>query len=131
MRLALAALLLVAGCVSGKQALRPAPITSSFSVLVERIPNGWAARCDSGCRWSGASLSFACRQDCAAVIDANGLVTVLTPRTEPSAFSIRLEPTAKGVAAEGRAGTTWKTLTWECASSSCPVRLDANGMVDR
>ena len=129
MRLALLGLALVAACFSAKQPVRPAPIANSFSLVVQRIPNGWAAQCDSGCRWK--DVSFACARDCAAIVDANGLVTVLTPRTEPTAFSIRLEPTANGVAAESRAGTSWKTLTWECVSSSCPIRLDANGMAGR
>ena len=97
-----------------------------FSIVLETTPNGWAAHCDSGCRWREAS--FACPGPCGAIIDANGLVTTISPRPEPTPFSFRVEHLGNGARAESRNGTLWKTLSWDCPTAPCRVRVDGAGV---
>ena len=99
---------------------------AQFSLVLESTPTGWAARCDSGCRWR--QLAFDCERACRAVVDANGLVTVASPRPDSTAFLFLVERTPTGVSAESRLGTAWKMLSWECQSAPCRARVDAYGV---
>jgi len=104
---------------------RPAA-PANFSVLITATPTGWAARCDSGCHWK--EVSFSCPNACPAIVDANGLVTLASPRPDPTPFSIVLHHDRYGAKAESRAGTAWSTLSWDCGESPCQVRVDAFGV---
>jgi hypothetical protein len=126
MKAFIAGLMLLAGSASTPAVQSHSSPLASFSIVVTAIPNGWAARCDSGCQWRAAS--FKCADACDANVDANGLVTVSTPRTEPTAFSFRLAHTSDGVRAKSQIGTAWKTLTWSCSAEPCDARIDAHGV---
>jgi hypothetical protein len=126
MKALIAGLMLLAGCASTRAVQSHSSPLASFSMVVTATPNGWAVRCDSGCHWRAAS--FECANACDANVDANGLVTVSTPRTEPTAFSFRLAHTSNGVRANSQTGTAWKTLTWGCGSESCRARINAQGV---
>jgi len=126
--LASVALILVGGSATPSKTPPPAV----FSLILESTSNAWAARCDSGCRWR--TLSFRCRQACgAAVVDANGVVTVAAPRPEPTAFGFIAQRTGAGVRARARTGTVWQTLSWGCTLDPCRARVDAYGVseIDR
>lgn len=114
--------------------LQPAePVQSSvasFAVEVETLPNGWAARCDSGCNWR--ELAFRCASACDAILDADGLVTVAMPRS-PSAFRFILVRTSDGIEAHSRGGTAWSRLAWSCSSTApgttpCRAVVTGNGV---
>ena len=126
MKTFIAGLALLAGCASMGRTHSEKQTAASFSVVLQPTAAGWAARCDSGCRWREAS--FECRTACGAIVDQNGLVTTLTPRPEPTAFSFQVERTSTGARAQSRLGTAWKTLSWDCQSAACGARIDAAGV---
>jgi hypothetical protein len=126
MKALIASLILFSGCANAPTVQTHSSPLASFSMVVTAIPNGWAVRCDTGCQWRAAS--FKCANACDANVDANGLVTVSTPRIEPTAFSFRLAHTNSGVLAKSQIGTAWKTLTWRCGAEACRVRIDAQGV---
>jgi hypothetical protein len=104
---------------------------ASFSLVLESTRTGWAAQCDSGCRWR--QLSFDCRQACGAVIDADGVVTLAAARRDSTAFRFVVEHTPTGVRAIARSGTAWQALSWDCGAESCRARVDQRGVysIDR
>ncbi|HEV8446393.1 MAG TPA: hypothetical protein VGQ44_06225 [Gemmatimonadaceae bacterium] len=99
---------------------------AAFSLVLESTPTGWAARCDSGCRWH--ELSFNCERACGAIVDANGVVTLATPQLDQAAFRFIVERTAAEVRATARTGTAWKTLSWGCQLDRCRARVDGYGV---
>lgn len=113
--------------------LQPAaPVQSSvapFAVEIETMPNGWSARCDSGCNWK--ELAFRCATACDAILDADGLVTVATLRS-PSTFRFILRRTAEGVEAYSRGGTAWSRLSWSCTptapTAGCRAAVNGHGV---
>ncbi len=109
----------------------PAPQTAppSFSLVIEATATGWAARCDSGCAFRTAS--FACRDACPAIADANGLRTVAAETPGPSPFSFRLEHTETGFNAVARDGTVWLKLGYSCRSLPCTARVTETGVFGR
>ena len=120
-------IVLVAGL--GVAPMARAPV--AFSLVLESSATGWAARCDSGCRWR--QLSFSCERACGAVIDANGVAHLATPSLDSASFRFIVERSAGEVRATARSGTAWQTLTWRCALDPCRAHVDAYGVsgVDR
>ena len=117
---------LIAGLSVGSRPTE-ARAASGFSIVLEPTTTGWSAHCDSGCRWQEAA--FECPAACDAIVDANGLVTTLSPRPETTSFSFRVEHSANGGRAESRAGTDWKSLSWTCQATPCRARIDRLGVV--
>jgi hypothetical protein len=107
-------------------AARTAAAPATFSLVLESKPGGWAARCDSGCRWR--EVSFSCERACGAIVDANGLVTLATADLDPSSFRFIVERGDGVVRATARNGTAWDNLTWSCTTDPCRVRVDAYGV---
>jgi hypothetical protein len=126
MKALIAGLVLLAACATTHAKQSPSPQLASFSLVITSTPNSWAARCEAGCSWRTAS--FKCADACDVAVDANGLTTVATPRTEPTAFAFRLAHGITGLRAESQTGTAWKTLTWECGTASCTARIDELGV---
>lgn len=126
MKALIAGLVFLAACSTAQVRQSPAPLLASFSMVITSTPNSWAARCDAGCSWRTAS--FKCADACDVAVDANGISTVATPRTEPTAFSFRLAHGANGLQAESHGGTAWKKLTWQCGTGSCTARIDELGV---
>lgn len=126
MKAILAVVAVIAGS-AGSLIPNPANI-NGFSITLEATPHGWAAHCDSGCRWRGLSLAFECATACPAIVDANGLVTTLTPRPDSTDFAFTVERTAEGVHARSRVGAAWTDLSWGCQMTPCRVQIDAMGV---
>jgi hypothetical protein len=126
-RALVASIALIAGAGAAPTIRAPA----AFGLVLESSATGWAARCDSGCRWH--QLSFSCERACRAIVDANGLVTVATPHLDSSSFRFIVERTGGEVRATSRAGTAWQTLAWSCTLDPCRARVDAYGVsgIDR
>ena len=108
----------------GSAPATPAP--ANFSLTLESTPNGWAARCDTGCAWR--DVSFRCEVACGAVVDANGLVTLATGDLRPSPFRFIVERTGREIRATSSSGAAWDKLTWSCTSDPCRVRVDSYGV---
>lgn len=127
MRFGIIALTLVCACTSSgrsPRALMPAP--KVFSLALASTSSGWAARCDTGCRWREAA--FTCRIACDAIVDANGLRTAQAPSVEPVAFSFRVARADSGARAEASTGTAWRALSWSCDNTPCRVRITDHGV---
>jgi len=119
------AIVALAGMSATKPAGRPAePV--AFSIVLTTTPTGWAAKCDAGCRWK--ELGFSCATACPAIVDANGVVTLASPRPEPTAFSFTVRHDHNGAQATSRGGTVWTTLGWDCRQSPCEVRVTETGV---
>jgi hypothetical protein len=99
---------------------------ASFSLVLESSATGWAARCDTGCHWR--HLSFGCEHACGAIIDADGVVTLATPRLDSTSFRFYVRRAGTEIRATARAGTAWKTLTWTCDLDPCRARVDTYGV---
>ena len=99
---------------------------SGFSVVLEHIPNGWAARCESGCRWG--EVAFTCASSCGAIVDANGLVTLASARPDSTAFAFVVEWRGDAIVARARSGTAWTTLRWACGQAPCRARVNEAGV---
>jgi hypothetical protein len=122
----------VALVIGPSAATTATPATAqSFSLVLESSPTGWAARCDSGCRWQ--RLSFGCERACGAIIDANGVAILASQALDSATFRFRVERTLTGIRATGRSGTAWQTLTWTCRLDPCRARVDTYGVsqIDR
>ena len=127
MRVTLAALIVVSACASAVHQRAPVvPEPAAFSLALQATPLGWAARCDTGCRWHEAA--FECPTACNAVVDAYGLRTVQSPTVGKSAFSFRVERTADGARAESDVGTAWRSLSWSCGADRCRARITGYGV---
>lgn len=120
----LAGVALLVAITAAKQPETQPP--AAFSLVLESTATGWSARCDSGCRWR--SLSFDCDRACGAVLDANGVSTIMSPSRDSTTFRFRVERVAREVYATASAGTAWKRLTWGCARTPCRARLDPFGV---
>lgn len=120
-----AALVAFSGFAVSKPIQRSVP-PANFSILLTTTATGWEAQCDSGCRWKG--LGFSCATACPATIDANGVVTLASPRPDPTSFSIVVHHDRNGVRATSRGGTAWDTLSWKCSELPCQARIDALGV---
>ena len=134
MRKFVAALILVAGA-SVSLAQVPSrsagelPEARKFSVVIERSGFEWRARCDMGCAWVGMTGGFSCKENCDAILDANGLVTTKTERDLKVPFSFVLSADGDGsIVAKSRAGTHWQQLGWNCHRDPCTVRVTEFGV---
>jgi hypothetical protein len=125
--LLVAAVFAALGGIAVNKPIQRATEPVNFSIVVTTTVNGWAATCDSGCRWKG--LSFACASACPAIIDANGLVTLASIRSDSTPFSIVLHHDFHGAQATSRGGTAWTRLAWDCQSFPCRARVDRLGVV--
>lgn len=126
----LKSVVMLGALVLGLQPAEPAQSSvAPFAVEIATLPNGWSARCDSGCNWK--ELAFRCATACDAILDADGLVTVAMPRS-PSAFRFILRRTAEGVEAHSRGGTAWSRLSWSCSPTEpterCRATVNGYGM---
>lgn len=99
---------------------------AAFSVSLEVRPNGWSARCDSGCTWR--EVSFECRTACDAIVDANGLVTAAELRPLPTTFMFIVARSGDRIEASARRGTAWSRLSWTCDREPCRARIDGYGV---
>lgn len=104
----------------------PPPLPSHFQIQLAHTLHGWAARCEKGCHWKSAA--FTCPRDCAAIVDANGLVTAATPREEATPFSFTVEWAGSGWTARSTAGASWATLAWGCSAPGCAAQIDDAGV---
>jgi hypothetical protein len=122
------ALLFAAGCsaVTRRAESTPRGAPSSFSMVITSTTTGWAAHCDTGCRWS--DVSYECPGQCAAVFDATGVATPGATQTDTSVFAFTIERTEQGNLATAQNGAAWQQLTWGCGAAECRARVSTDGV---
>ena len=125
LRTILAAALAVAGFGGTPMHTTSAPL-EHFAVVVEHAPTqGWAATCETGCRWKTATLD--CR-GCEVRIDAGGISLATAPAERTERFAFVLHDDASGWGARALHGTSWNALSWECRTVVCRARIDETGV---
>jgi hypothetical protein len=137
MRNLAAALVLVVATLAQAQEIRIGsrvlriPEGKKFSVVIERSGTQWKAKCELGCAWTGATLSFSCPENCDAILDANGLITTLARRDAPAAFSFVLSEDRNGkIIAKRNVGTEWGEISWTCEGKDpCTARVNEFGVL--
>jgi hypothetical protein len=97
-----------------------------FQLELTPTASGYTARCASGCSWQ--TLSFACAEDCHAVIDANGVYPLATTKQGSAAFAFQLHRMADGWQMESLGGTHWRSLGWGCGAIGCTARVTESGV---
>jgi len=106
---------------------------AKFSILVETTPGEIKLTCSEGCAWKQLSFSTSISGDPQAV-DQFGMTTI--PRNalkeDPllSNFLFTIKRTKEGVTLEGKEGTIWPSLTFDCPNGQCKRPIDGWGMSD-
>ena len=104
---------------------------AKFSILVETSFDEIKLTCSEGCVWKELifiSSIFSVPQ----AIDQYGKTTF--PRNSNykeslhAKFLFTINRTQEGVSLEGKEGTMWKSLTFECAGDKCFRRIDGWGI---
>jgi hypothetical protein len=121
------AALALSACHSGTprmSAARPAPLTH-FSLIVEHSQRGWAAHCETGCRWTELTMDCA---GCAVRVSLAGVSPARNTEEDPAGFAFTLQGTPTDWAASGVRGVAWRSLTWQCEALVCRARIDETGV---
>lgn len=106
---------------------------AKFSILLEAAGDEIKLTCSDGCAWKQLSFSASIKGDPQAV-DQYGMTTL--PRNpvkkDPmiSNFLFTIQRTQEGVTLEGKEGTIWPSLTFDCAGGNCLRPLDGWGVTE-
>ncbi len=104
-----------------------------FSILVETSGDEIQLTCYDGCAWKQLSFSSSITNDPQAV-DQYGMTTLpgnLVKRDSLlSDFLFTIQRTQEGVSLEGKIGTAWPTLTFNCEGGKCLRQIDGWGVTD-
>jgi hypothetical protein len=123
---ALLALFIAAACHPKPAALTSTPEPGGhFAVVLEHSPKGLAAHCEAGCHWVDVTMSCG---GCDVRLDATGIGPAYPATSEPSTFAFVLSPSVSGWKARAIEGARWKTLSWDCGTPVCRVRVDETGV---
>jgi hypothetical protein len=107
---------------------------AKFSILVETVGDEIKLSCSEGCAWKQLSFSSSVKKDAQAV-DQFGMTTI--PRNalkeDPliANFLFTIKRTKEGVTLEGKEGTIWPSLTFDCPGGKCKHPIDGWGMADQ
>ena len=107
---------------------------AKFSILVETAGDEIKLSCSEGCAWKKLSFTSSVKKDAQAV-DQFGMTTI--PRNvlkeDPliSNFLFTIKRTIDGVTLEGKEGTIWPSLTFDCPGGNCKRPIDGWGMADQ
>ena len=106
---------------------------SKFSILVEVSFDEIKLTCHDGCVWKQLNYISSFTDDPKA-IDQNGMTTLSENLDKKdsslSKFLFTIKRTQEGVSLEGKAGTVWTSLTFDCAGGKCIRSINGWGMVD-
>ena len=106
---------------------------SKFSILVEFYCDRILLTCSDGCAWRQLNLSSSITDDPQA-IDKYGMATLSGNMVKKdsirSNFLFTIKSTKEGVHLEGKEGTAWTTLDFDCSADKCFRLIDGWGMVD-
>jgi hypothetical protein len=106
---------------------------AKFSILVETSPDEIKLTCSEGCAWKQLSFSSTVKSDPQAV-DQFGMTTIPRQLLKEDAllanFLFTIKRTPEGVTLEGKEGTIWPSLTFDCPGGQCNRKIDGWGMTD-
>lgn len=106
---------------------------AKFSILVETSGDEIKLTCSDGCAWKQLSFNSSLKSDPQAV-DQYGMTTlpgnVIKKDSLRSNFLFTIKRTQDGVSLEGKEGTMWPSLTFDCAGDKCFRPIDGWGMSD-
>lgn len=106
---------------------------AKFSILVETVGDEIKLTCNDGCAWKQLSFSSSVKNGPQAV-DQNGMTTLPgnVPKKDSltSNFLFTIKRTPEGVTLEGKEGTIWPSLTFDCPGGKCYRSIDGWGMAD-
>jgi len=106
---------------------------ANFSILVETSGDEIKLTCNDGCAWKQLSFSSSIKNDPQAV-DQYGMTTLprnlIKKESLHSDFLFTIKRTQEGVSLEGKEGTMWPSLTFDCAGGKCFRTIDEYGMTD-
>lgn len=101
-----------------------------FSILIETSGDEIKLTCNDGCVWKQLHFTNSIESDPQA-IDRNGLTTfpgILSKKDSlPSGFLFTIRTTQDGVSLEGKEGTIWPSLTFNCDGGKCYRKIDGWG----
>jgi hypothetical protein len=107
---------------------------AKFSILVETVGDEIKLLCSVGCAWKQLSFSSSVKKDAQAV-DQFGMTTIPrnTLKEDPliANFLFTIKRTKEGVTLEGKEGTIWPSLTFDCPGGNCKRPIDGWGMADQ
>lgn len=107
---------------------------AKFSILVETVGDEVKLSCSEGCAWKQLSFSTSVKGEPEAV-DQFGMTTIprnaLKEDPNISNFLITIKRTNEGVTLEGKEGTIWPSLTFDCPDGKCMRPIDGWGMSDQ
>ena len=107
---------------------------AKFSFLLEATGDEIKLTCNDGCAWKQLSFSSSVKRDPQAV-DQFGMTTIPrnTLKEDPliSNFLFTIKRTKEGVTLEGKEGTIWPSLTFDCPDGKCKRPIDGWGMSDQ
>jgi TonB family protein len=109
------------------------PSTAKFQILIESSNNEFKLYCKEGCAWKG--LEFNLQNDQAQAIDQFGMTGLNNKRNSNDGnlpdFLITIMKTQNGVSFEGKEGTAWIKLGFDCPSDHCSQFINEYGMMDK
>lgn len=106
---------------------------ANFSILVETSDDEIKLTCYNGCAWKQLTFNSSIKNDPQAV-DQYGMTTLTRDMIKKDSlngdFLFTIKRTQQGVSLEGKAGTMWPSLTFDCAGGKCLRPIDEYGMTD-
>jgi hypothetical protein len=126
--------LLIFGTASGVVAQEDVYVeVARFSILIETSGDEIKLTCSDGCAWRQLSFSSSIKSDPQAV-DQYGMTTLTRDMIKQDSlngdFLFTIKRTQEGVTLEGKAGTMWPSLTFDCAGGKCSRPIDGWGVSD-
>ena len=122
MSLVALASLLGAHSTSPRAATSPAP----FTMTLAHNGNTWSATCANGCKWDAVSVT--CRAECAMIVDARGMRTAASGRSDDDTFAFRVEADGPGWRATTYTGTAWVSIGYRCDIPGCRAAITEFGV---
>jgi len=107
---------------------------ANFSILLETSDDIITLTCSEGCTWTKLSFDTSVKSDPQA-INQDGMTAFPGNQTRKEVtdpkFLFTIKKTTTGVSLEGKKGTMWSSLTFDCAGSNCVRTFDEYGVVVR
>lgn len=104
---------------------------AKFSILVESSGDEIKLTCNDGCTWKQLSFNSSIKNDPQAV-DKFGMTAISSDLVKKDSlngdFLFTIKRTQELVSLEGKAGTMWPSLTFDCAGGHCIRTIDEYGM---
>ncbi len=106
---------------------------SKFLFSVETINDGLKLTGIEGCAWK--ELAFTLKTGASQSVDQYGMTSLKRDEIKEDKsiadFLINIKRTKEGISLEGKEGTSWLNLSYNCVKESRLQYIDNNGMVQK